>query len=75
MGTEATQKARVEAHAKYIGSLESMANDPMNSPVQKARGLKFAAEEAAWLTRITEGFTVSFTCRNPNCRWYGMNDQ
>ena len=73
--TEATQKARVEAHAKYIASLESMANDPMNSPAQKARGLKFVAEEAAWLTRVTEGFTVSFNCRNPNCRWYGMNDQ
>ena len=37
--------------------------------------MKFVAEEAAWLTRITEGFTLSFNCRNPNCRWYGMNDQ
>ena len=73
--SEEAMKARIEAHERYIKSLEDMANNPAYSPAQKAHGLKFSAEEAAWLTRISEGCTVSFSCRNPECRFYGMNDQ
>ena len=63
--SEATKKARVEVHANYIQNLEDMANNPAYSDAQKATGLKFCAEESAWLTRITEGGAVSFGCRNP----------
>ena len=73
--SEEAMKARTEAHERYIKSLEAMAANPAYSPAQKAHGLKFSAEEAAWLTRISEGCTVSFSCRNPDCRFYGMNDQ
>ena len=73
--TEATMKARIDAHKRYIKSLEDMANNPAHSPAQRAIGLKFCAEESDWLTRITEGFSVSYSCRNPSCRFYGMNDQ
>ena len=73
--SEEAMKARIEAHERYIKSLEDMANNPAYSPAQKAHGLKFSAEEAAWLTRISEGCSVSFSCRNPECRFYGMNDQ
>jgi hypothetical protein len=63
--TEETMNARIEAHERYIKSLEAMANNPAHTPAQRAHGLKFSAEEAAWLTRISEGCTVSFSCRNP----------
>ena len=62
--SEASKKARIEVHANYIQNLEDMAANPAYSEAQKATGLKFCAEEAAWLTRITDGVTVSFGCRN-----------
>jgi hypothetical protein len=70
----ATQTARLEVHKNYMSALESMANDPAHSEAVRARGLKFCAEEAAWLTRISEGVAVCFVCRSPKCRFYGRND-
>ncbi|MFM7989605.1 MAG: hypothetical protein ACKPKO_60855, partial [Candidatus Fonsibacter sp.] len=33
-------KGRIDAHERYIKSLEDMANNPAHSPAQRAHGLK-----------------------------------
>jgi len=52
-----------------------MASAPVHFPIPPATGLKFAAQESAWLTMLSEGVALSWVCRHPECRFFGMNDQ
>ena len=71
--SEAKVGLRRDYHDRYLAQLDAMAENPQL--VFPVRAVKLRAEEAAWLTEIAEGFTVSFVCRNLTCRFYGDNSQ
>ena len=75
VGRESTAKQgmRREFHERYLAQLDAMAENP--ALVFPQRAVKLRAEEAAWLTEIAEGFTVSFCCRSLTCRFYGDNSE
>ena len=70
----ATQQARRAAlHQQYFTRLSEMAEDPVKAPPGQA--IKLRAEEAAFLTEITEGVAVCLACRRTECRFFGRTDQ
>jgi len=57
---------------KYLLELDKAAKDPTYAA--SVDGNSLSAEEASYLTVITEGITESFVCRMSNCHFFGRND-
>ena len=71
--SEVAIEARAMVHVQYLERLEEMARD--ETIARPAEALRLHAEEAQWLTEITEGLCVCFGCRRGECRFYGANHQ
>ena len=57
---------------QWLKRVEEMAEDPSMSCSVDARTL--TATECSYLTRIADGWYISFICRMPTCMFFGMND-
>ena len=72
--SRACRDAVAETMRDYIRTVYQKAAD-VEGFQASADGWTLSAKDAAYLTQLSKGMTISFLCRSPGCMFFGMNDQ